>query len=107
MTDTPTKIAATVTEIATKAFVVPVRNKAEAALLDAHAAAAMCGIARTLWLALHNSGRIPLPVRLGRRVLWRKAELSAWIEAGCPPQSAWNAESRARQGYVAQEGGRP
>ena len=85
---------------------VPGPSKIEAALLDARGAAAMCGISRSLWLALHNSGGIPLPVRLGRRVLWRREELSAWIKAGCPSRQVWHAGSRPRQGYVAQEGGR-
>lgn len=115
MTDTSTNISTAVAAIAARrtdppavgTVEAPVPSKVEAALLDARAAAAMCGISRSLWLALHNSGRIPLPVRLGRRVLWRREELSAWIKAGCPSRQVWHAGSRPRQGYVSQEGGRP
>lgn len=58
-------------------------------LLDARAAAKICGVSRSHFLAMHSAGRIPLPVRLGRRVLWRAAELTVWIEAGCPSRDRW------------------
>lgn len=58
-------------------------------LLDAKAAAAMCGVSRTTWWSLHAAGRIPVPVHLGRRTLWRAVELAAWTEAGCPPRHRW------------------
>ena len=60
-------------------------------LVDAHEAAALCGIGRTLWLQLASAGRVPMPVRLGRRVLWRREELAAWTEAGCPGRDRWTA----------------
>ena len=44
-------------------------------LLDAKAAANMCGVSRSHFLSMHNSGRIPLPVRLGRAVRWDRREL--------------------------------
>lgn len=43
---------------------------------------------RQVW-KLASSGRIPKPVRLGRSVRWRAAELQAWIEAGCPARDQW------------------
>ena len=105
MSDTSTRLSTAIAGLVASATETPAPSKIEAALLDAREAAAMCGISRSLWLALHNSGGIPLPVRLGRRVLWRKEELSAWIKAGCPSRQVWHAGSRPRQGYVAQEGG--
>ena len=65
-------------------------------LLDAKAAAALCGVSRAHWMALNSSGRVPMPVRLGRRVLWYVAELTAWIEAGCPARDRWQALKGAR-----------
>jgi predicted DNA-binding transcriptional regulator AlpA len=69
-------------------------------LVDAREAAALCGVSRAHWLALNSSGRVPMPVRLGRRVLWPVAELTAWIEAGCPARDRWTAlrQSRTRGG---------
>lgn len=36
------------------------------------------------------TGELPAPIRLSSRaVRWRRAELRAWIEAGCPPRDEW------------------
>lgn len=32
-----------------------------------------------------DAGRIPRPIKLGGLVRWRRAELVAWLDAGCPP----------------------
>ncbi len=58
-------------------------------LLDAKKAATMLGIGRTHLYALHSSGRLPLPLRLGRRTLWRTDELKNWVAAGCPSRQKW------------------
>ncbi len=58
-------------------------------LVDARKAASMCGIGRTLWYDLGSAGRLPKPIRLGRRLLWRVDEIKAWIAAGCPGRSLW------------------
>jgi predicted DNA-binding transcriptional regulator AlpA len=60
-------------------------------LVDAREAAALCGIGRTLWLQLASAGRVPMPVRLGRRTLWRAEELAEWVAAGCPARDRWTA----------------
>ena len=62
-------------------------NPPESLLLSAVEAAALCGVKKSLWW---SSGRLgPLPVKLGRRTLWRKDELSAWVQAGCPARDKW------------------
>jgi len=38
---------------------------------------------RTLW-RYARSGRAPAPIKIGALVRWRRAEVMAWIEAGCP-----------------------
>ena len=38
---------------------------------------------RTVWRLLCE-GKIIAPVRVGRSVRWRRAELILWIEQGCP-----------------------
>jgi len=65
-------------------------------LVDSDTAADLCGVSRTTWWALHSSGRCPAPVKLGRRTLWRRAELEAWTAAGCPPRAKWQATKGAR-----------
>lgn len=62
----------------------------------------MCGVGRTTWLSLNSAGKVPAPVRLGRRVLWRLEELKAWLDAGCPVRHKW----KWLPGTVASAGGR-
>ena len=62
----------------------------EPLLLDADALARQLSVSRSglyQWLA---SGRIPSPVKLGRRALWRVEEIRRWVNAGCPPRARWN-----------------
>lgn len=48
--------------------------------------AAQLRISKTTFYGLLSAGQIgPCPVRLGRRVLFRRAEVEAWVSAGCPP----------------------
>lgn len=58
-------------------------------LLSAKEAAAFIGIARSTWYALRSEGKIPASINLGGRVLWRKNELSAWVNADCPNGLKW------------------
>ena len=57
--------------------------------VDARAAARMCGVSRTHWYAMKASGRLPLPIRLGRRTVWRVDDLKRWVAEGCPPLHRW------------------
>lgn len=62
----------------------------ETMVVDARDAAKLCGIGRSTWLRLHAAGKTPAPVRLGRSVRWRTAELRAWLIAGCPSRVRWH-----------------
>lgn len=65
------------------------RAEPPALLVDARGAARMLGIGRSHLLKMHSSGRVPMPVKIGRRTLWRTAELLAWTNAGAPPRTKW------------------
>ena len=65
---------------------------AERLLIDSTEAAAMCGISRTMWWSMHSQGRVPAPVRLGRRTLWSVDELRRWTAVGCPARERWAAQ---------------
>jgi predicted DNA-binding transcriptional regulator AlpA len=54
-------------------------------------AAALCGVSRATWHRLRASGRIPPGVKLSRCLRWNRAEILAWVEAGCPDQRIWSA----------------
>jgi len=58
-------------------------------LVAASEAARLCGVSRASWWSLHSAAKVPFPIRLGRRTLWRVAELAEWVEAGCPPRHVW------------------
>jgi excisionase family DNA binding protein len=64
--------------------------------MHAASAAKLCGVSRATWYALAAAGRLPKPVRLGRRTLWRVDELKAWIDAGCPPLHRWEQIAKGR-----------
>lgn len=61
-------------------------------MVDTKKAAAMLGISPRMFSSMNSTGRVPRPVRLGRRVLWRVSELKAWVDAGCPPRERWEAD---------------
>jgi predicted DNA-binding transcriptional regulator AlpA len=61
-------------------------------LLTARKASAACGKSLRTWRSWDSAGQIPRPVRIGRSTLWRAAELSAWIAAGCPRRAEWEAQ---------------
>jgi predicted DNA-binding transcriptional regulator AlpA len=69
-----------------------------AMLVDAVEAARLAGVSRAAWWAFHGRGLVPAPVRLGRRTLWRRGELAAWIAAGCPARERWATLKRADHG---------
>lgn len=58
-------------------------------LVSSNQAAKYLGVSRAHFYRMHNTGRIPLPVRLGGCVRWRVDELSAWFEAGMPSRKIW------------------
>ncbi len=38
---------------------------------------------RTVW-RYASAGRMPAPIRVGNRKLWRRQDLEEWVERGCP-----------------------
>ena len=59
-------------------------------LLNVRATARALGISRQTVGIWNRTGRLPVPVRMGRRSLfWRADELVAWVRQGCPPRQRW------------------
>jgi predicted DNA-binding transcriptional regulator AlpA len=79
----------------------PATSTVEALLVPADVAGPLCGRSEASWWRDHAAKRIPAPIRLGGRTLWRVQELREWVEAGCPDRKTWEA-IRARG-----KGGRP
>lgn len=63
----------------------------DAALLTAEQAWTLCGLSKSAWYKYHSAGKIPAPVRIGGALRWRRDELLAWINAGCPSRTKWEA----------------
>jgi hypothetical protein len=64
-------------------------DSSEPLLLTAFQAAAMLKVAVRTWRNWHAMGRIPQPIRIGRKTYWRPADLRAWVAAGCPDRATW------------------
>jgi hypothetical protein len=64
-------------------------------LAPAKVAGPLCGRAPASWWRDHAAQRIPAPIRLGGRTLWRTEELRLWVEAGCPGRKEWEALGKA------------
>jgi predicted DNA-binding transcriptional regulator AlpA len=60
-------------------------------LLTARRTAELCSVGESSWWRLHAAGKVPPPVRLGGRTLWRADELKEWVAAGCPGRDKWEA----------------
>jgi prophage regulatory protein len=43
------------------------------------------------------AGKLPAPVRIGGRVVWRLDEVRAWLDAGAPDRETWAAIRAARK----------
>lgn len=55
-------------------------------------AADLCRMRGTKWFELVRDGKAPAPTcTIGRRPLWSRAELVAWLKAGAPDRAAWRA----------------
>jgi predicted DNA-binding transcriptional regulator AlpA len=54
-----------------------------------------CGV-RTVrtWDA---AGKLPAPIRIGGRVVWRISEIRAWLAAGAPDRESWASMRAARR----------
>ena len=66
-------------------------------LLSALEAAAACGVGERLWADLNRQGRVPAPIKLGRRRLWSLAVLREWVDAGCPPRHQFEKTRRSER----------
>ena len=43
------------------------------------------------------AGKLPAPIRIGGRVVWRVSEIRAWLETGAPDRETWAAMVAARK----------
>lgn len=60
-------------------------------MIDMKGVAELLGCCEKTVRRLKAAGRLPRHAKLGRRVLWPRAEILAWIAASCPNQREWAA----------------
>jgi predicted DNA-binding transcriptional regulator AlpA len=70
----------------------------DALLLPAKQAAALCGVSVRTWWRMQSAAKVPAPVQVNGRPLWRTQELQAWVEAGCPDRKTWESLRKAKGG---------
>lgn len=70
-----------------------------AQLLDAPAVGALLMLDRKTVERHAKTGKMPRPVKIGGSTRWRRAELDAWILAGCPPLARWTLTDAAKKFY--------
>ena len=68
----------------------PQANNGETLLLDAGAVARQLSVSPKTVRRLDEGGKLPSPLRIGRLLRWRRAELEAWVVAGMPARDEWS-----------------
>lgn len=59
--------------------------------VDAKGLAAMLSLGLRTIRSADAAGKLPPPVRVGGRVLWRVDEIRDWLDAGAPDRATWDA----------------
>jgi excisionase family DNA binding protein len=59
--------------------------EAPPALLDVRAVAHLLNCSPRHVYRLSDAGRMPVPIRIGALVRWRRADVQHWIDGGCRP----------------------
>jgi hypothetical protein len=57
----------------------------------------MCGRSEASWWRDHAAARIPAPIKLGGRTLWRVEDLRLFVSWGCPPRKEFEARKAAKK----------
>jgi predicted DNA-binding transcriptional regulator AlpA len=66
-------------------------------VVDARRLAEMLCVSTRTVRTWDAGGRLPSPLRIGRRVVWRFAEVLAWIDSGAPCRQVWEARRASRK----------
>ena len=65
------------------------QTKVEPSLLSTSQAAALVGVKIRTWYTWDRLGFVPKPVKISKKLFWRREELLAWIDEDCPKREDW------------------
>lgn len=66
-------------------------------LADARRLAPLLNIGIRTLRTWNSAGKLPEPLRIEGKVLWRLDEIKAWLDAGAPNRETWAAIRAARK----------
>jgi predicted DNA-binding transcriptional regulator AlpA len=64
---------------------------------DASALAALLTVSVRTVRTWDLAGKLPRPLRIGGRVVWRLDEIRRWLDAGAPDRATWEARRATRK----------
>jgi predicted DNA-binding transcriptional regulator AlpA len=73
------------------------RRELSPLVVDADGLASLLNCSVRTVRAHDTSGKLPAPLRIGGRVVWREVEIRAWVNAGAPDRVEWEARKAARR----------
>jgi len=62
--------------------------------LGVEGVAAVLGLSPSFVKKLDRTGKLPRPMRFGRRRVWSRIEIERWVEAGAPTREQWEEHNR-------------
>jgi predicted DNA-binding transcriptional regulator AlpA len=100
MTTATTKTATESEPTTRPAALAAAANQSEVLLIDIENLSVLLHRSEASLERDQSAGRLPAPVYVGGSRRWRRAEIVAWVAAGCPVRARWD-EIRAAGGAVA------
>ena len=68
----------------------PTADRIKPLNVSASGVSTLLGISTSMVHKLDVAEKLPRPIRIGRRKLWRVQEVQAWNDAGCPRRDDWD-----------------
>ena len=75
----------------------PAGSAAAPLVVDARRLAKLLGSGVRTVRTWDAAGKLPAPLRIGGRVVWRVNEIRAWLDAGAPDRATWAAIRAAQK----------
>jgi len=70
-------------------------TKTEIQLLTAKQLGVRLSLSKRQIFRLNSAGKIPAPIRIGGSVRWAESIIAAWLKAGAPDRSSFEAMEQA------------